>query len=160
RVHADAVDACMETKRAEAVGQFDLFSLGDDCAEETTSEGNGFGLDLTIDLGEWEKQTLLAYEREMLGLYVSDHPLLGIEHILSANVDCSIAALTADERPDGQIVTVGGLVSGLQRKVTKKGDSWALTTLEDLEGAIELMIFPSAYQLCSTLLAEDAVLVV
>jgi hypothetical protein len=62
--------------------------------------------------------------------------------------------------PDGEIVTVGRPVSGLRRKVTKKGGSWALTTLEDLEGAIELMISSSAYQLCSTLLAEDAILVV
>ncbi|MCW2948338.1 MAG: polymerase alpha subunit [Actinoallomurus sp.] len=151
-VHEQAIDAIIDIKRNEAIGQDSLFGGGDD-VEDTT-------FDVVIPTGEWDKTTLLAFEREMLGLYVSDHPLLGVEHILSANVDCSIAALTADERPDGQIVTVGGLVSGLQRKVTKKGDSWALTMLEDLEGAIELMIFPSAYQLCSTLLAEDAILVV
>ena len=86
----------------------------------------------------------------MLGLYVSDHPLFGVEHILAAGADCSIAALQDESRPDGQVVTVGGILSGVQRKVTKKGDTWVLTTLEDLEGAIEVMIFPSAYQLCST----------
>src|SRR3954451_22063392 len=151
-VHEQAIDAIIDIKRNEAIGQDSLFGGADDVVDTT--------FDVAIPQGEWDKTTLLAFEREMLGLYVSDHPLLGIEHILSANVDCSIAALTADERPDGQIVTVGGLVSGLQRKVTKKGDSWALTMLEDLEGAIELMIFPSAYQLCSTLLAEDAILLV
>jgi DNA polymerase III subunit alpha len=151
-VHEQAIDAIIDIKRNEAIGQDSLFGAVDDEVDTT--------FDVAIPEGEWDKATLLAFEREMLGLYVSDHPLLGVEHILSGCVDCSIAALTADERPDGQIVTVGGLVSGLQRKVTKKGDSWALTILEDLEGAIELMIFPSAYQLCSTLLAEDAILVV
>nr|BFE88944.1 hypothetical protein GCM10020093_115450 [Planobispora longispora] len=71
-----------------------------------------------------------------------------------------MAALQDDSRPDGQVVTVGGILSGVQRKVTKKGDTWVLTMLEDLEGAIEVMIFPSAYQLCSTVIAEDAIVFV
>ena len=154
RVHADAVDACMDTKRNEAVGQFDLFgSSGEDNAAP-------FGLDVQIPISEWEKSTLLAYEREMLGLYVSDHPLFGIEHVLAAAVDCSIAALTAEERSDGTIVTIGGIVSTLTRKVTKTGNPWALATLEDLEGAIEVLFFPAAYQVCGIHLAEDAVLLV
>jgi DNA polymerase-3 subunit alpha len=158
RVHADAVDACMDTKRAEAVGQFDLFSSDD--AQPETAESPGFGLDLTIPLGEWEKQTLLAYEREMLGLYVSDHPLFGIEHVLAAAVDCSVSALTGEEKADQSIVTVGGILSTLTRKVTKTGNAWAMAMLEDLEGAIEVMFFPAAYQLCGIHLAEDAVLLV
>ena len=87
----------------------------------------------------------------MLGLYVSDHPLFGVEHVLTAATDCSIASLTgAEDRPDGSHVTIGGLVSGLQRKVTKKGDVWAIATIEDLEGAIEVMFFPQTYQLYAT----------
>jgi DNA polymerase-3 subunit alpha len=97
----------------------------------------------------------------MLGLYVSDHPLFGIEHLISAAADCSIATLTgSEERQDGSQVTIGGLVSGLQRKVTKKGDVWAIATIEDLEGAIEVMFFPQTYNLFATSLAEDAVVVV
>jgi DNA polymerase-3 subunit alpha len=97
----------------------------------------------------------------MLGLYVSDHPLFGVEHIISAAADCSIAALTgSDERADGSQVTIGGLVSGMQRKVTKKGDVWAIATVEDLEGAIDVMFFPQTYQLFATTLAEDAVVIV
>jgi DNA polymerase-3 subunit alpha len=157
RVHTDAVDAVMETKRAEAIGQFDLFG-GDET--EGAESAPGFGLDFVVPIGEWEKQTLLAYEREMLGLYVSDHPLFGIEHVLAAAVDCSVAMLTGDEKADQTIVTVGGILSSLVRKVTKKGDPWAVATLEDLEGAIEVMFFPSAYQLCGIHLAEDAVLLV
>jgi DNA polymerase-3 subunit alpha len=114
-----------------------------------------------VSVGEWDKSTLLAFEREMLGLYVSDHPLFGIEHVLSAAADCSIAALTgSDDRADGSRVTIGGLVTGLQRKVTKKGDVWAIATIEDLEGAIEVMFFPQTYQLFATSLGEDAVVIV
>ncbi len=156
-VHADAVDACMETKRAEAIGQFDLFGgAGDD-----SDSPSGLGFDLVVPVGEWDKSVLLGYEREMLGLYVSDHPLFGIEHVLSAATDCSVAALTGSEdRPDGAMVTVGGLITGLQRKITKQGNPWAIATLEDLEGAIDVMFFPSAYQLVGPMLVEDAVVLV
>jgi DNA polymerase-3 subunit alpha len=154
----------METKRNEAVGQFDLFSLdGQPGAGDDTGGGEsvpGFGLDFSIPMVEWEKATLLAYEREMLGLYVSDHPLFGIEHVLAAAVDCSVSALAEEDKSDGLIVTVGGILSSVARKVTKKGDPWAMAVLEDLEGAIEVMFFPSAYQLCGLHLVEDAVLLV
>jgi DNA polymerase-3 subunit alpha len=151
-VHEQAVDAVIEIKKNEAIGQDSLFGAVEGVEDST--------FDVQIPPGEWDKTTLLQFEREMLGLYVSDHPLLGVEHILSAGADCSIAALQAEERPDGQIVTVGGILTGLQRKITKKGDTWVLATLEDLEGSIEVMIFPSTYQLCSTILAEDAIVFV
>jgi len=156
-VHADAIDSFMATKRNEAHGQYDLFG-GDDADGEPD---DGLVVTPPIPLGEWEKSVLLQYEREMLGLYVSDHPLFGVEHVLTAATDCSIASLTgSEERADGSQVTIGGLVSGLQRKVTKKGDVWAIATIEDLEGAIETMFFPQTYQLYATTLAEDAVVVV
>jgi DNA polymerase-3 subunit alpha len=118
-------------------------------------------VDVAIPVGEWDKTVLLGYEREMLGLYVSDHPLFGIEHVIAASADCPIAVLTgSEERPDGSVVMIGGMVSGLQRKVTKKGDVWAIATVEDLEGAIEVMFFPQTYQQFATSLAEDAVVVV
>ena len=159
-VHADAIDAFMETKRNEAIGQFDLFSLGGGGGAD-----GGLPTDVVatppIPAGEWDKTALLAAERDMLGLYVSDHPLFGVEHILSAAADCSISQLTADDdRTDGQIVTVAGLISGLQRKVTKQGSAWAIATLEDLEGVIDVMVFPQTYQLVATQLVEDAVIVV
>ncbi|MFC6086693.1 DNA polymerase III subunit alpha [Sphaerisporangium aureirubrum] len=151
-VHEQAVDAIIDIKKNEAIGQDSLFGAIDGAEDQT--------FDVQIPAGEWDKSTLLVFEREMLGLYVSDHPLFGVEHILSAGADCSVASLQADERTDGQVITVGGLLSGLQRKVTKKGDTWVLTNLEDLEGSIEVMIFPSAYQLCATVLAEDAIVFV
>jgi DNA polymerase-3 subunit alpha len=107
---------------------------------------------------EWDKATLLSFEREMLGLYVSDHPLFGIEHILATHADTSIASLMGEEgKPDGTTVTVAGLITGLQLKRTKKGDLWAIATVEDLEGAVEVLFFPSAYLNYSTMLAQDTV---
>jgi DNA polymerase-3 subunit alpha len=155
RVHAEAVDACLDTKRAEAIGQFDLFGAGDG-----DGDGPTLGLELTIPVTEWEKTTLLAYEREMLGLYVSDHPLLGIEHVLAAASDCSLASLSGEEHRDGQIVTVGGILSTVTRKMTKRGDAWATATLEDLEGVVEVLFFPASYLVCGVHLAEDAVLLI
>jgi DNA polymerase-3 subunit alpha len=154
-VHAEAIDSFMLTKRNEAHGQFDLFGGDDDGGESEIT------VTPPVPLGEWDKSVLLQYEREMLGLYVSDHPLFGVEHVLAAAADCSIASLTgSEERADGSQVTIGGLVSGLQRKVTKKGDVWAIATVEDLEGAIEVMFFPQTYNLYATTLSEDTVVVV
>ncbi|GAA4226551.1 DNA polymerase III alpha subunit [Streptosporangium album] len=131
-VHEQAVDSIIGIKKNEAQGQDSLFGAIEGAEDQT--------FDVQIPPGEWDKTTLLAFEREMLGLYVSDHPLFGVEHILASGADCSIAALQGENRPDGQVVTVGGILSGVQRKVTKKGDTWVLTMLEDLEGAIEVMI--------------------
>nr|WP_284287413.1 OB-fold nucleic acid binding domain-containing protein [Angustibacter aerolatus] len=97
----------------------------------------------------------------MLGLYVSDHPLFGVEHVLAGAADCSIASfLTDDSRPDGSNVTISGMISGLQRKMTKNGNPWAIATVEDLEGAVEVLFFPQTYQTVSTILTEDLVVVV
>src|SRR4051812_23116061 len=154
-IHESAVDQYADIKRNEAIGQDSLFGGLDDDAV-------GFGVAIAVpDIADWDKQTLLGHEREMLGLYVSDHPLLGLEHILSAGTDCTIGQLLVDEeRPDGSTVTVSGLITSVQRKITKRGDAWAMVTVEDLEGAIDVLLFPSAYQLASTLLNEDAIVTV
>jgi DNA polymerase-3 subunit alpha len=152
-IHEQAVDQYVDVKRNEAIGQDSLFGGVDDTS--------GFGVTVTIpdDIEEWDKTTLLGHERDMLGLYVSDHPLLGLEHVLSQGTDCTIGQLMLDEeRPHGSTLTVSGLVTSVQRKITKRGDSWATITLEDLDGAIEVLLFPSTYQLASTLLVEDSIL--
>ncbi len=87
------------------------------------------------DVPDWDKKQRLAFEREMLGLYVSDHPLSGLEHVLATASDCSITTLNADEtRPEGSAVTVCGLITSLQRKMSKNGNPWAVVTLEDIDG--------------------------
>ncbi|AQA11340.1 DNA polymerase III subunit alpha [Streptomyces samsunensis] len=152
------IDNVVAVKRKEAEGQFDLFGgMGGDGGD---GDGPGFGLDVEFSDVEWEKTYLLAQEREMLGLYVSDHPLFGIEHVLNEKADAAISALTGGEHADGAIVTIGGIISGLQRKMTKQGNAWAIATVEDLAGSIECMFFPATYQLVSTQLIEDVVVFV
>ncbi len=150
---AALVDGFSALKRSESEGQYDLFGTSDPGIEPSTV----IGLDLTFPTDEWDKTLLLSEERDMLGLYVSDHPLRGLEHILSARTDATIAALHGGEHADGTTLTVGGIVSGLQRKVTKKGDAWAIATIEDLNAQIDCMIFPSAYQLAGAHLTPDAI---
>ncbi|MEO5609367.1 MAG: DNA polymerase III subunit alpha, partial [Ornithinibacter sp.] len=160
RVHEEYVDAFVSIKRQEAIGQDSLFgAFGDDA--ESAGGGDMMGLAPVPGI-EWDKSTLLSFEREMLGLYVSDHPLLGVEHVLAAHADTQIAALTAEDggKPEGSMVTVAGLITGLQVKRTKKGDLWAIATLEDLAGAIECLFFPSSYLAVGPMLQQDTVAVV
>jgi DNA polymerase-3 subunit alpha len=165
RVHEAYVDALVDEKKQEAIGQDSLFAgFGDDGSEGADGDGGAVTSLLAmppIPTIEWDKSTLLAFEREMLGLYVSDHPLIGIEHILTQHADTSIAALTGDDsKPDGANVTIAGLITALQIKRTKKGDLYAIVTVEDLDGAIECIFFPSAYMTVSTMLGHDVVCVV
>lgn len=158
-VHELAVDQYIDIKKNEAIGQDSLFAGLDDLGGDDAS---GFGIAIAVpDIDDWDKMTLLGHEREMLGLYVSDHPLLGMEHVLSAARDCTIGQLMLDEeRADNSTVTVSGLITSVQRKITKRGDTWAMITVEDLDGAIDVLLFPSAYQLAANLLTEDAIVTV
>jgi DNA polymerase-3 subunit alpha len=164
-IHELAIDTVIDVKRNEAIGQDSLF--GGDAEIEATFE-------VPVPDGEWDKATVLGFEREMLGLYVSDHPLFGVEHILAVSTDCTVAQLlgsAADEGEDRaarggggrdaqQVVTVGGILTGVQRKVTRDGNPWAAATLEDLEGALEVLFFPKTYADCATQLADDAIVLV
>lgn len=160
-IHEEAVDRYAAIKKDAGSGQDSLF---DSLFNEGGTSGAEPIFDMAVaipDIDEWDKMALLGHEREMLGLYVSDHPLLGLEHLLSRGTDTTIGGLLLDEdRPDGSMVTVSGLVTSVQRKITKRGDPWAMVTLEDLEGAIDVLLFPSSYQLASTLLQEDAIITV
>ena len=150
-VYLEALDAVGEAKRAEAIGQFDLFG-----SANTTSSVSG--VDLDIPNSEWEKMMLLGYEREMLGLYVSDHPLLGVEHILKSVADFSISQLS--EVSHDQIINIGGLITQIQRKVSKQGTPWAIVTVEDLEGAVDVLFFSNAYATHGVNLVEDRIVAI
>ncbi|MCW2748741.1 MAG: polymerase subunit alpha [Nocardioidaceae bacterium] len=150
----EAVDQYVDVKRNQANGQESLFAGLD---EEAFA-----GMSINVpDVAEWEKATLLAYERDMLGLYVSDHPLRGLEHILRANSDCTIGELTSDtERPENTTVKIAGLVASVERRMSKSGKMWARVNVEDLEGGIEVVLFASAYELAAPQLVEDTIIVV
>jgi DNA polymerase-3 subunit alpha len=153
-VHEDAADQYLDLKRNEAIGQDSLFGgLEDDSFTAVSVQ--------VPTIPEWDKRALLAYERDMLGLYVSDHPLNGLEHVLSRVSEVTIGSLvTEEERPEGSVVTVAGLVTAVVRKTTKKGDVYAVVSLEDLEGSVDVIVFPRDYQACATLLVEDSVVLV
>lgn len=157
-VHADAIDAYADIKRNEAIGQFDLFAGMLDGPE---SETPSTVATTSIPAEEWDKRELLGYEREMLGLYVCDHPLFGLEAILLRAADHSIASLAEEGPvPDGIVLTLAGMLTGVQRRITKQGKAWASASLEDLDGAVEVLFFPNTYELVGQYLAEDTVVAV
>ncbi len=154
-VYLEAIDSISETKRAESIGQFDLFGSMNEEASTSVS-----GVELDIPTEEWDKTLLLSYEREMLGLYVSDHPLLGVEHVLRSAVDMPLSQLAEDSVGHDQIVNIGGLITQVQRKVSKQGNSWAIVSIEDLGGAVDVLFFANSYQTHAMNLIEDRVVVI
>ena len=143
------VDEVIDLKRNAANGQDDLF--GD------------FGGDSTIAatpipvMAEWDKRVRLGFEREMLGLYVSDHPLKGLEHVLAANRDITIGGLLAEDGPKDGMVSVAGMVTAVNRKQTKEGKTWAIVSIEDLEAALEVLMYPKVYEQVGLMLSTDTV---
>jgi DNA polymerase-3 subunit alpha len=158
QVYEQSVDAVVGTKRAEAIGQFDLFSFGTEDPSGSATETDVFAV--RVPDGEWDKSVLLNFEREMLGLYVSDHPLLGVEHILKSSSEVSIADLQTDAVKEGERVVVAGILSAVTRRMTKDGKPWAQVVLEDLEGSVEVLFFPQSYAQVGLQIAEDAIVVV
>jgi DNA polymerase-3 subunit alpha len=154
-IYLEAIDSVMEAKRAESIGQFDLFGGSPGSGETAVT-----GVEIDIPNQEWDKALLLSYEREMLGLYVSDHPLLGVEHLLRSATDMPISQINDDSISHEQIVTIGGLITQIQRKVSRRGDSWAIVTVEDLEGAIDVMFFANSYTQHSMNLMEDRIVII
>jgi DNA polymerase-3 subunit alpha len=150
-IYLSAIDSVSESKRADAIGQFDLFGVSDGDNSAIVS------MEIEVPSGEWEKSLLLTYEREMLGLYVSDHLLLGVEHILRASTSMSISELLDEGGQNESIVTIGGLITGITRKITKAGANWAVVSIEDLEGALEVLFFANTYTQYALTLTTDRV---
>src|SRR5246127_3663362 len=155
-VHSDAVDSVLGTKKAEAMGQFDLFG-GQDSAG-TDAGDPVFTIKVPDD--EWEDKHKLALEREMLGLYVSGHPLNRVAHLLTAQVDTAIPAILDGDVANDTQVRVGGILASVNRRVNKNGMPWASAQLEDLTGGIEVMFFPHAYSSYGAEIVDDAVVLV
>jgi len=151
-VHTDAVDSVLGTKKAEAMGQFDLFG------------GSGTAADAVFTIKvpdeEWDDKHKLALEREMLGLYVSEHPLNGVAHLLATQVDTAIPSILDGDIPNETPVKVGGILAAVSRRVNKNGMPWASVQLEDLTGGIEVMFFPHTYSTYGSDIVDDAVVLV
>ncbi|GAB3274756.1 DNA polymerase III subunit alpha [Parasphingorhabdus pacifica] len=163
--HESAVDAVIGLKRQQALGQFDLFGA-DSGGEENADASPLAHLQFTTE--EWPRKQMLSYEREMLGLYVSAHPLDGAERLLAPYQDTGIAELVGGERDSGggggggkePQVKVAGMISGIQRRINKNGHPWAIVTLEDLDASVEVLFFPKSYEMFSDCLLEDTAIAV
>ncbi|WP_426303007.1 DNA polymerase III subunit alpha [Arthrobacter sp. R-11] len=155
-IHEEAIDSVITLKRNEAIGQFDLFAGFEDDKSEPS-----FTTDIP-DLPEWEKKDKLAFERDMLGLYVSDHPLQGLEGVLSQHAEQSISSIIAEDGPhDGAIVTIAGMITSLSRRIAKaSGNAYARAEIEDLGASMEVMFFGQVYGPIASVLAEDLIVVV
>jgi DNA polymerase-3 subunit alpha len=132
-------------------GQGSIFDLGVGEDEERPRHHP------TLPTDEWDKATLLALEKESLGLYVSEHPLDGVKSQLRRRVEASVADL--ERRRDGEVVTVGGIIGALRQVTTKKGDPMVFARLDDLSGSVETVVFNSVLAVSRDLLQLDTIVV-
>jgi len=149
-VFEQIVDGTLARRREHDMGVMSLFG-------EAGDDGPAFDERVVIPDVDFAKKERLSFEKEMLGLYVSDHPLMGAEAALRRRVDCTVTELVDQE--DGAMRTVGGVITNLQRKWTKKGDLMAVFTLEDLQSATEAMVFPRVMTDEGHKLEDDAVVI-
>jgi DNA polymerase-3 subunit alpha len=156
QIHEAAIDSVVSLKRKQAEGQFDLFA---DMDGDDGAEAMGDASVIVPDIEEWDKKTKLNFEREMLGLYVSDHPLSGMTAVLGGLREMSIAHLIdrAKTMDDRQQVTLAGLITSVDRRVSRKGNPWAIVTIEDMESSIQCMFFGKVYEAASQDLAVDEI---
>jgi DNA polymerase-3 subunit alpha len=148
-MHEQVIEAVLARRRAEDMGQFSLFG-----SDEPAVQNGAFEIP---DL-EWERSIRLGFEKEMLGLYVSDHPLIGAEAALRPLVTASIPDLW--EAVDGTNVSVGGIVGAVTRRYTRSGEPMVFFQLEDLESSTEVVCFPRTVTEYGPMVRSDAVLVV
>ncbi|HEV2461318.1 MAG TPA: DNA polymerase III subunit alpha, partial [Ktedonobacterales bacterium] len=138
-----------QQRKMREIGQTSLFGAGP----------AGSGIDFQLAAGpEYPRQQLLAWEKELLNLYLSAHPLSHVAAMLSKRSNASVGALT--EEWAGQRVTLGGRVTDVRRSMTKQGAAMAWVQLEDMQGAIEVVIFPRTYAATAERWHEDAILIV
>ena len=119
-------------------GQSSIFDLGDGEEQQDRRQHHR-----QISTEEFEKRELLALEKESLGLYVSEHPLDSVRDQLRRKTDCRMSEV--ERRRDGEVVTVGGIVSAIKQLTTKKGEPMVFLRLDDLSGSLETVVFNSVY---------------
>jgi len=176
------VERALVRRREQEQGIATLFSLFEDQGENAaTGGGSQASLDGTwvaIPDLEFDKAERLAFEKEMLGLYVSDHPLMGLERALRNLTEVTIRDLLDSAAPGGDAtgavdgvagpggwtenatITTGGVVTALVRRYTRRGELMATFVLEDLEAAVEVMVFPKTMLEYGGLLEQDAIVAV
>ncbi|MEX2393551.1 MAG: DNA polymerase III subunit alpha [Actinomycetota bacterium] len=151
-VFEQTVEQIASARKKESEGYVSLF---DDGGSEN-GDRQLVGSHLRIPATELPKPVRMAYEKEMLGNYITDHPLAGLEDILSCQVDTSLAAL--QEVGDGGVVSVAGIVQKIGKKFTRKGELMYILEVEDLEASCEVIVFPQIAEKAGELVAVDKVL--
>ena len=156
--YMEVLDQCID--RAKAVqrdrisGQMSLFAVAKPAAGGQTEI-----TDIELpDSPEWPKLQRLAYEKETVGFFLTGHPLEGVLEDLQRVVDADITGAT--KLREGQVVRLGGLITGYKEHKSKKGERMAFTVLEDMQASIEVIVFPSTFSECSSLLTSEQPLVV
>lgn len=154
-VYMQILDNIATEKKTNMEGQMSLFDIVDDEQKES--------LKIKMpNIGEYEKEIILGYEKEVLGVYVSGHPLEADEGMLRKHISATTADFTLDEESgetkvtDGKRVTVGGMIENKTVKHTKNGKTMAFITLEDLVGTVEVIIWPNDYEKNARWLTEDS----
>jgi DNA polymerase-3 subunit alpha len=146
----DAASLGQKLQSDRLAGQGSIFDL--EPAEEKPRKHPPLATD------EYDKNELLRLEKEVLGLYVSEHPLSSIRDQLRRKTDATIAEL--ERRRDGDVVTVGGIVSALKHMTTKRGDTMVFMRLDDVTGGTECVVFNATYEKARELCTVDRILVV
>jgi DNA polymerase-3 subunit alpha len=151
------LDTCLEQgheiRKSKASAQISLFDFG----EETGLTSRYAPIPLP-NLPEFEKQELLAMEKEILGLYVSGHPLDDYKQVIHEKTSVTIAEL--NEEYDQQKVIVAGMIENFKISTTKKGDTMATVQFEDLTGNIDMLVFPKPFVRFREMIQKDAIVLV
>ena len=154
QVYIRVIDQAIAEKKNNTPGQMTLFDF---MPEEEKSK---YEMKLP-EVGEFDRQQLLAFEKEVLGIYVSGHPLEEYQEKMKKFITASTADFTAEEEneegrlEDNQYVTIGGMITALTVKGTKNNKTMAFLTVEDLLGTVEVIVFPNKYETYRNLLEED-----
>jgi DNA polymerase III subunit alpha len=156
-VYEQIVDHTLARRRERDAGIMSLFG-SDGGAPIGDGAADGFDERVAIPDAEFDKRARLAHEKEMLGLYVSEHPLMGTERRLRRHIECTLTELK--ELREGEMRVVGGVVTALSRRYTKRGDLMGTFVLEDLGAALEVMVFPKTMSSYGHVLEEDAIVCV
>ncbi|HUX03608.1 MAG TPA: DNA polymerase III subunit alpha [Acidimicrobiales bacterium] len=154
----EIIDVTLSRRKDLSLGISTLFALGVDGREDDWE-----GTEVPIGDIEFEKPVKLDFEREMLGTYISDHPLYEVEDALASRTDGSIVSVrerAEDLAKVGRPVTVGGILSEVQIRTTKAGQQYARVVLEDLGGSMEINFSARKFEECSGFLAKDNIVLV
>ncbi len=162
-VYEKMMESIQGLKKNNVEGQISMF--------DTMELVEDMAVDIYPEIDEYPQKNLLAMEKEMLGLYISGHPLEEYKSELEASVSITTAELTTDTDPeshtagdnfelDGKRAVMGGIIASVKQKATKTNNMMAFVELEDLYGTLEVIIFPKIYERCRSLLVQDAIVLV